>query len=120
MFSIFVFFILYDAIFFWANQTFLNQTIKKVQHAPVKLQPIGAIICYVALTILMFITLDWNYSKTFLFGSCIYAVYEGTNYAIFQNWPLAMVIMDTIWGGILFVLVKFSYLMFSKAWTKLF
>ena len=109
MLSVFVFFILYDAIFFWVNQTFLNQTIKKVQQAPVRVQPIGAVICYIALTTLMYLTLDWNYSKTFLFGACIYAVYEGTNYAIFQHWPLAMVILDTIWGGILFVLVKASY-----------
>jgi len=64
----------------------------------------------------MYLTLDWNYSKTFLFGACIYAVYEGTNYAIFQNWPLAMVLLDTLWGGVLFVLVKASY----RTWLKLF
>lgn len=29
MLSILVFFILYDALFFWVNQTFLNQTIKR-------------------------------------------------------------------------------------------
>lgn len=109
MLSIFFFFILYDMIFFWVNQTFLNKTIQKVQHSPIRLQPIGAVICYVALTILMVMTLSWNYSKTFLFGASIYAVYEGTNYAIFKDWPLAMVLLDTVWGGILFVLVKISY-----------
>ena len=114
MLSIFVLFILYDAIFFWVNQTFLNQTIQKVQHAPVRVQPFGALLCYLALTLLMTLTLDWNYSKTFLLGASIYAVYEGTNYAIFQHWPLAMVMLDTIWGGILFVLVKASYRMMSE------
>jgi uncharacterized membrane protein len=109
MLSILVFFILYDAIFFWINQSFLNQTIKKVQHSPVKVQLVGAGICYVALTILMYLTLSWNYAKTFLFGASIYAVYEGTNYAIFKEWPLSMVLLDTLWGGILFVLVKLSY-----------
>jgi len=114
MLSILVFFILYDALFFWVNQTFLNQTIQKVQHAPVKVRLVGAAICYVALTILMYLTLSWDYLKTFLLGACIYAVYEGTNYAIFQKWPLAMVLLDTIWGGILFVLVKFSYRTLAK------
>jgi len=114
MLSVLFFFIFYDAIFFWVNQTFLNDTIKKVQHTPVKVQLIGAVICYVALTILMYLTLEWNYSKTFLLGASIYAVYEGTNYAIFKDWPLAMVLMDTVWGGILFVLVKFSY----RNWLK--
>ena len=103
---------LYDALFFWVNQTFLNHTIQKVQHAPVRVRPFGALLCYIALTLLMTLTLDWNYSKTFVLGASIYAVYEGTNYAIFQQWPLAMVMLDTIWGGILFVLVKASYRMF--------
>jgi uncharacterized membrane protein len=116
MFSILVFFILYDAIFFWVNQTFLNQTIKKVQHSPVKVQLVGAVLCYLALTVLMYLTLSWDYAKTFLFGACVYAVYEGTNYAIFKDWPLAMVLLDTVWGGILFVLVKWSY----KSLNKLF
>lgn len=101
-------------IFFWVNQTFLNQTIKKVQHSPIKLRLVGAVICYVALTILMVLTLSWSYSKTFLLGASVYAVYEGTNYAIFKDWPLTMVLLDTIWGGSLFVLVKFSYYTFSK------
>jgi len=116
MLSILVLFILYDAIFFWVNQIFLNQTIKKIQHSPVKVQLVGAALCYLALSVLMYLTLSWNYSKTFLFGASIYAVYEGTNYAIFKDWPLAMVLLDTVWGGFLFVLVKFSY----RAWAKLF
>ncbi len=109
MLSIFFFFIVYDLLFFWVNQTFLNKTIKQVQNAPVKLKYAGAILCYIALTIIMILTLSWNYSKTFLLGASIYAVYEGTNYAIFQNWPLSMVLLDTFWGGILFVLVKYTY-----------
>ena len=116
MLSIFLFFILYDAIFFWVNQTFLGKTIQKVQHAPVKLRIVGAVICYIALTILMYLTLSWDVPKTFLLGSSIYAVYEGTNYAIFKEWPLSMVLLDTVWGGLLFLLVKLSY----RSWTKLF
>lgn len=109
MLSILVFFILYDALFFWLNQTFLNDTIRKVQHAPLTVHLIGAVICYLALSVLMLLTLSWDYLHTFLLGACIYAVYEGTNYAIFQKWPLAMVLLDTLWGGLLFVLVKFSF-----------
>lgn len=114
MISIPFFFILYDAIFFWVNQTFLYQTIKKVQHAPVKVQLVGVVFCYIALTVLMYLTLSWNYSKTFLFGAAVYGMYEGTNYAIFKEWPLSMVLIDTLWGGILFVLVKFSYRSLNK------
>ena len=112
----FVFFIIYDAIFFCVNQNFLYGIIKKVQHAPVKINRVGAVVCYLALAVLMYLTLSWDYTKTFLFGASVYAVYEGTNYAIFKDWPLSMVLLDTIWGGVLFLLVKFSY----KTWYKLF
>jgi uncharacterized membrane protein len=41
-------------------------------------------------------------------------VYEFTNLAIFDKYPLSFVIQDTLWGGVLFSL---AYLLFSrKAW----
>jgi uncharacterized membrane protein len=41
----------------------------------------------------------------FIFGFIINGVYETTNWAIFTNWPVPLVIMDTLWGGILFYIV---------------
>ena len=106
---LFVSFVLLDLLFFWVNASFLNKTIRSIQgkNSPVRLS--GAILCYVALTLLMYFTLTLDYLKTFGLGVGVYAVYEGTNYAIFDKWPLQMVIMDTIWGGLLFVLVKAIY-----------
>ena len=34
----------------------------------------------------------------------IYAVFELTNLALFKNWFMLSVIIDTLWGGILFAL----------------
>ncbi len=104
---IFFLFISFDLLFFWANRSFLDKTIRAVQRKPMHLRYAGAILCYMALTSLLYTHLHLNYSKTFLLGASIYAVYEGTNYAIFQEWPATMVILDTIWGGILFMSVKF-------------
>jgi uncharacterized membrane protein len=106
---LFLSFILLDLVFFWVNQAFLNKTIRGVQGKMSQVRVGGAILCYVALTLLMYFTLSLDYLKTFGLGAGIYAVYEGTNYAIFEKWPLQMVVMDTVWGGILFVLVKFIY-----------
>ena len=106
---LFLLFLFFDAIFFWVNQTFLNQTIRSVQGKSSKVRVLGALLCYVALTLLMYFTLSLDMLKTFGLGAGIYAVYEGTNYAIFEKWPLQMVVMDTVWGGLLFVLVKASY-----------
>jgi uncharacterized membrane protein len=48
-----------------------------------------------------------GFMEAFLLGIGVYTVYETTNYALFKNWPLQMVIMDILWGGILFVLVAY-------------
>ncbi len=104
--SIFVCVILLDLIFFWVNQTLLQNTVRKVQGKPIQVRYIGALICYIALTAILY-ALRLSYRDTFLLGMAIYAVYEGTNYAIFRDWPLQMVLLDTLWGGILFVSVKY-------------
>jgi uncharacterized membrane protein len=38
----------------------------------------------------------------FLLGIVIYGVYETTSYALLKKWKLSIVLMDTLWGGVLF------------------
>jgi uncharacterized membrane protein len=83
---------------------FMNQ-VKIVQGTPLKLNYFGAALCYIFLiTGLNYFIIKPRKSVTdaFLFGLVIYGVYETTNYALFSNWSLITVIMDTLWGGILF------------------
>jgi uncharacterized membrane protein len=37
----------------------------------------------------------------FLFGFIAYATYDLTNLSTLKNWPLTLVIVDMLWGGIL-------------------
>ena len=103
---IFLLVIALDLIFFSINQSFLQKVLHDVQGKSAKVRWLGALICYIALTVILY-TFRGSYLRTFLLGTSIYAVYEGTNYAVFQAWPLKMVILDTLWGGTLFVLVKY-------------
>ena len=43
-------------------------------------------------------------SNAFWHGLATYAVFDGTNLALFKKYPLDLAIADTIWGGILFTL----------------
>ncbi len=36
-----------------------------------------------------------------LLGILIYAIYEFTNHSLFTGWPLVVVLVDTLWGGVL-------------------
>ena len=47
--------------------------------------------------------------EAFKLGLIIYGVYETTNMALFNEWKWDMVIVDSIWGGILFYLTTMVY-----------
>jgi len=35
-----------------------------------------------------------------VFGAVVYAVYDLTNYALLKDWPLAVTVVDIIWGAV--------------------
>jgi uncharacterized membrane protein len=88
---------------------FMNQ-VKNVQGSPLKINFLAAAICYI------FLILGLNYfiikprrsvQDAFLLGLVIYGVYETTTWALFSKWSPLTVIMDTLWGAILFALTTF-------------
>jgi uncharacterized membrane protein len=85
----------------------------EIQKEPVVLKMTGVLISYIALFYLAYKILPVvpNITEAFLVGFCIYAVYDGTNYATFKNWDTKIAIVDSLWGGILF-----SILWESKKW----
>jgi uncharacterized membrane protein len=44
-----------------------------------------------------------------LLGLFVYGVYETTNKAILKNWLYKTVVIDTLWGAVLFSLSVFIY-----------
>ena len=107
---IFLSFLVLDLIFFWVNQNFLTKTLVSVQGFKPKVRYVSAFFCYVALTFLMYyfiIKPKRTLLDAFLLGVAVYTVYETTNYALFKNWPLQMVIMDILWGGFMFFVIAY-------------
>jgi uncharacterized membrane protein len=65
----------------------------------------SAILCYFFLVfgLYYFIIKDRRpIIDAFLLGLVIYMVYETTNKAIFKNWTWLTVLLDGVWGGVLF------------------
>lgn len=46
-------------------------------------------------------------SHSFMFGLVTYAVYDFTCGAIFENWDKKLMIIDTLWGGILYMITNY-------------
>ena len=88
-------------------KNYFSDQIKKVQGSPIKINFLATLICYVFLVFginYFIIKPNRSVQDAFLLGLVIYGVFETTNMALFTNWSWLTVIMDTLWGGILFAL----------------
>jgi len=104
-----------DSIYLTSVSKFFNKQVRLVQNQNIKLNPISTVLCYLLLTSGLFyfsIVKKMTLKETFMLGIFVYGIYELTNHAILKNWKWETVILDTIWGGILFSL---SVYIFNKA-----
>lgn len=105
-FIIFVLLLLLDAFYISLFKKFFRSLFKKVQGGRELSIKYGAFITtYLLMASIIYYFLFKKYftlSEMFLLGISIYGVYELTNYTTFSDWNLKMVIIDTLWGGILF------------------
>lgn len=103
---------LIDSIYLRLVSRFFNKQIRLIQGSKIKLDIPSTILCYLFLTIGFYyflINKKSTYIDAFLLGFVIYGVYETTNKAILKKWRWETVMLDSIWGGVLFFLVKTIY-----------
>jgi uncharacterized membrane protein len=105
-----ILFVIIDFFYLNLSKNYFTKQIIQVQGSPLKVNLLGAALCYI------FLIFGLNYFiikpkksvyEAFIFGLIIYGVYETTNYALFSKWSFLTVVMDTIWGGLLFAIVTF-------------
>ena len=99
-----------DMFYFTVAGGIFQRLIFKVQKEPLQFNFVGAFLAYIVL----FVTLDYfiiqqqkGPLEAFKLGLAIYAVYELTNYALLKDWSAGVVVMDTVWGGIVFALTTY-------------
>ena len=113
LFTIFVaacVFLFLDSFYLNTVKPHYDSMVKDIQGSPIRFRMSGAIFCYLFLIFgLHYFILSEKKSikDAFFLGLVIYAVYEFTNYAIFDDWKLWSVIIDTLWGGILYATTTF-------------
>jgi len=112
-----------DSIYLTLIKGFLNKQIKTIQGSDIKLNYLGTAICYPIMIFGLYyfiIKNKKNYKNNYqivrdavILGWVIYGVYESTNLAVFKKWDLKTVLVDGIWGGILFGLTTYIYLLIT-------
>jgi len=86
--------------------------IKRVQGgAPFAVRWEGTPVIYLALAYLLLQT--HSITQAFFTGLCTYAVYDFTNYSTLKNYELNFAVADSIWGGVLFMIVRKVSLWFN-------
>ena len=96
-----------DAIYINIMKNMFEIQIAAVQRVALQFRLFGAIMCYTLLILgLYYFILRTRRPLTdaFLLGILIYGVYESTSYALLKQWKWETVVIDTLWGGILFAL----------------
>jgi uncharacterized membrane protein len=98
-----------DFVWIWlvAGKMFTRMT-ENIQQTKMTVKPTGALIAYGAM-ILMFTAFIHKETKdidAFLLGASVYAIYDGTNYALFEKWDAKTAFLDILWGGCLFYITK--------------
>ena len=105
-----IIFVSIDYIYLNLIKDYFARQVQAVQGSPLKLNYLGALLCYIFLIIglnYFIIKPKRSVQDAFLLGLIIYAVFETTNLALFKNWSIFTVLIDSLWGGILFALTTY-------------
>lgn len=100
-----IIFVILDGIYLNLIKGYFNKQIKNIQGSDIKINIIATGITYIILIFgLNYFIIRRNRSvqDAALLGFIIYGVYEFTNMALFKNWSIFTVIIDTTWGTVLF------------------
>lgn len=113
-----LFLLIIDNIWIFVMNSFYNKHIRNIQNSDLHIKYLGAIIAYLLMILsIVFVvkpllrkSTDNKITKSIkcgaIVGFIIYGIYNFTNYAIFTNYSLSLVIIDTLWGTFLYFLIS--------------
>lgn len=94
-----------DILWLSTGGIYARAMVERIQGEAVSFRYVSAIIVYAALAYLLLETS--SYQQAFFRGMAIYAIYDFTNYALFEKYDWKFAIADTLWGGVLFVCARY-------------
>jgi uncharacterized membrane protein len=84
--------------------------VQDVQGSPLKINLVGAIPCYIIMIpgfYYFIIRPRLSIFDAFLLGIFVYGVYGFTTLSIIKKWNLQTVLIDTLWGGLLYATLTY-------------
>ena len=107
-----------DFVYMFVFKNLLLDNIRKIQSGrDIQLNYVAVLITYLILSTGLYYFIIYpkkSIKDAFLFGVCIYGIYEFTNLSVLKDWNIKVVLIDTLWGGTLMFLTTLIYYRFNK------
>ena len=112
-----------DAVYLTSSGDFFQRLVKKIQGNKLTLNMGAAVVTYLAMILVLNVFIlqqpkipeNKKYMLAWVLGLCVYLVFDGTNLAIFQGWTWKALMLDSIWGSLLFLVTTLVTVKFVKA-----
>ena len=101
-----------DMGFLYLMGPYFGKMVKSIQGSDMVLNNLTAFITYVILVLQIYyfiISKNASYTDAFILGSTTYAIFDFTNLSVFKNYNINIALVDSVWGGILYMLVTFIF-----------
>jgi len=99
-----------DSMYIYSFRNMFMKQVQDVQGSPLKINLVGAIPCYIIMiTGFYYFIIQPRRSvfDAFLLGIFINGVYGFTTLSIIKKWNLQTVLIDTLWGGLLYATLTY-------------
>lgn len=117
MLVIFVIMFLLDIFVLTLLKPFWGDAVLKIQKKPLRINYTYGFIAYLFLVFGLYYIIYRYVNKTswkkdtliqgFMYGFFVYGTFDFTNLALFNDYPLGLALVDTVWGGVLMALTSF-------------
>lgn len=101
-----------DMIYINCVKTLFSKLIKGIQGSDLKLDLTATFLDYILIIFSMYyfiIQKNASIEEAMILGLCIYGIYELTNMAVLKRWTWEVVMIDSIWGAVLYGTSTFLY-----------
>lgn len=106
-------FLVFDYFYLSNVVGIFNEVVRAIQGSGINFKMLGAVGAYAAIVYQFY---HFIYSKdganvtdAFVLGATSYAIFDFTNYVLFDKYPLDVGLMDILWGGVLYSLVFWAF-----------
>jgi uncharacterized membrane protein len=96
--------VLVDLFWLFTGGIYARKMTERIQGSPLQMRWIALPVVYFFLAYMLLETT--SNKQAFMYGVSIYAVYDFTNYALFDQYDWKFAVADSLWGGVLFVIAR--------------